>query len=189
MDRRPVRANDGKLGGSHRPLSGSTSCPKLRSSDRWCGRTLGDGRDGCGAGNRATRRHCVPALIPSFVLSSFNTAAHDGGNRLGDPNSLRGQVLILTICSWRSIRSGAGNHSEMDLKTIAQYSNLVAAELEEFDQGYNDGFRGEPADPDAGKKYWAGYDKGRWDGGLFGCRADRSEAFGQSGSCPSPNGR
>ena len=47
----------------------------------------------------------------------------------------------------------------MDLKTIAQYSNLVAAEPEEFDQGYNDGFRGEPADPDAGKKYWAGYDK------------------------------
>ena len=41
----------------------------------------------------------------------------------------------------------------MDLKTIAEYSNLVAAELEEFDQGYNDGFRGEWADPDAGKKY------------------------------------
>ena len=44
----------------------------------------------------------------------------------------------------------------MDLKTIAQYSNLVAAELEEFDQGYNDGFRGESADPDAGKEYWVG---------------------------------
>ena len=152
VDRTPVRANDGKPGGSHRPLPGSTSCPKRRSSDRWCGRTLADGRDGCGAGNRATRRHCVPALIPGSVLSSFNTVAHDGGNRLGDPDSLRGRVLILTSfapddvgsfmrklkhlgilfqirCSWRTLRSGAGNHSEMDLKTIARYLNLVAAEL------------------------------------------------------------
>ena len=178
VDRRPVRANDGKPGGSHRPLPGSTSCPKRRSSDRWCGRTLGDGRDGCGAGNRATRSHCVPGLIPGSVLPSFNTDGHDRGNRPGHPDSLRGPVLILTICSWRTIRSGAGNHSESDLKTIAQYSNLVAAELEEFDQGYNDGFRGESADPDAGKKYWAGYDKGRWDGGLFGSRSGRNETFG-----------
>ena len=151
-----VRADNRKRGGSHRPLPGSTSCPKRRSSDRWCGRTLGDGRDGCGAGNRATRRHCVPALIPRSVLSPFNTGAHDGGNRLGDPDSLRGRVLILTICSWRTIRSGAGNHSEMDLKTIALDARPAVAKRKEFSRGTNDGLRGESAATDTGKEYWTG---------------------------------
>ena len=58
----------------------------------------------------------------------------------------------------------------MDLKTIAPDSMPMVAELKEFNRGYNDGLRGESADPDAGKEYWAGYDKGRWDGGLFGRR-------------------
>ena len=114
-------------------------------------------------------RSCAVSWLRIILI---NTAAHDGGNRPGDPDSLRGRVLILTICSWRTIRSGAGNHSETDLKTIAQYSNLVAAELEAFDQGYNDRFRGESADPDAAKSNWASYDKGRWDGGLFGAGWD-----------------
>ena len=41
-----VRANNRKRGSSRRP-PGTTSCPKQRSTDRSCGRTLGDGRDCC----------------------------------------------------------------------------------------------------------------------------------------------
>ena len=47
------------------------SYPKRRSRGHWCGRTLADGRHGCGAGNRATRSRWVPAPIPGSVLSSL----------------------------------------------------------------------------------------------------------------------
>ena len=47
------------------------SCPKRPSRDRGCRRPLGDGRDGCGAGNRAARNCGVPPPIPGSVLLSF----------------------------------------------------------------------------------------------------------------------
>ena len=71
VDRRRVRANNGKPGGSHRTLPGTTSCPKRRPRDRWCGRTLGDVRDCRAAGNRAARNRWVSAPIPGSVLSSL----------------------------------------------------------------------------------------------------------------------
>ena len=77
----------------------------------------------------------------------------------------------------------------MDLKTIALDSVPAVAELKEFKRGYNDGMRGESAATESGEGYWAGYDKGRWDDGLFGCLADRNEASEQSGSCRDRNGR
>ena len=71
VDREPIRANNQKPGRSHRPLSATTSCLNRRSRDRSCGRTPGDGRDGCAAGNRTARSRWVPALIPGAVLSSL----------------------------------------------------------------------------------------------------------------------
>ena len=44
----------------------------------------------------------------------------------------------------------------MDLKTIAIDLRPAVAELKESNLGYNDGLRGESADPDADKEYWAG---------------------------------
>ena len=44
----------------------------------------------------------------------------------------------------------------MDLKTIALDSRSAVAQLKEFTWGYNDGLRGESADPAASKEYWAG---------------------------------
>ena len=44
----------------------------------------------------------------------------------------------------------------MDLKTIALDLRPAVAELKESNLGYNDGLRGESADPAAGKEYWAG---------------------------------
>ena len=44
----------------------------------------------------------------------------------------------------------------MDLKTIALDSRPAVAERKEYDRGNNDGQRGESADLDAGKEYWAG---------------------------------
>ena len=110
VDRRPVRANNGKPGGSHPTLPGTTSCPKRRSKDRWCGRTLDDGRDCCAAGNRAARSRWVPApipLAPYYYLSPIRARRLQSA---GSPDSTRGWVLILTIHSWRIIRFGAGDH-------------------------------------------------------------------------------
>ena len=72
VERGPLRANNPKSGGSHRPLPGTTSCLKRRSRDCSCGRTPGDVRDGCAAGNRAARNRRVPAPIPGAALSSLS---------------------------------------------------------------------------------------------------------------------
>ena len=74
----------------------------------------------------------------------------------------------------------------MNLKTIALDSMAAVAERKEFNLGYNDGLCGESVARDAGEEYWEGYDKGRWDGGLFGWRAGWDEAFRQYGSCRNP---
>ena len=71
VDREPIRANNPKPERSHRPLPAIMSCPKCRSWNRSCGRTLGNLRDCCAAGNRAARNPSVSAPIPGSVLSSL----------------------------------------------------------------------------------------------------------------------
>ena len=88
VDRGPVRANNGKPGRSRGRPPGTTSRQKRRSRDRGCGCTLGDGRDGCAAGNRAARSRWIPAPIPGSVLSSLIHPKHDGCNQLGDRTGL-----------------------------------------------------------------------------------------------------
>ena len=71
-------------------------------------------------------------------------------------DSTRGRVFILPLCSWKIIRSGAGNHSEMDLKTIALDSVPAVAELKELNRGTNDRLCEESAATDTGKEHWTG---------------------------------
>ena len=47
----------------------------------------------------------------------------------------------------------AGNHSEMDMKTIALNPRPVGAECKELKRGINDGLRGESAATDTNKEY------------------------------------
>ena len=68
VHRLPRQIDEREIGGSHRPLTGTTTCPKRQSRDCRCERTPSDGRDGCGAGNRAARSRWVPAPIPGSVL-------------------------------------------------------------------------------------------------------------------------
>ena len=60
-----------KTGGISPAASRHHERPDAASRDRSCGRTPGDGRDCCTAGNRAARNRRVPAPIPSSVLSSL----------------------------------------------------------------------------------------------------------------------
>ena len=109
VDRGPVRANNGKPGRSRGRPPGTTSRPKRRPRDRWCGRTLCDGRHVCAARNRASRSRWVPAPIPGSVLLCLTHPRTAGANRPGHRTVLpRGQLLILTIHSWRLIRRGQG---------------------------------------------------------------------------------
>ena len=95
-----------KTGGSHRPLPGTTNCPKRRCRDRGCGCTPGDGRDGCAAGNRAARSRGVPAPIPGSGTIISNPSEARRLQSAGGSNRTRGRVLILPLCFWRISRSG-----------------------------------------------------------------------------------
>ncbi len=136
VDRGPVRANNGKPGRSRGRPPGTTSRPKRRPRDRWCDRTLCDGRHVCG--KKQSRQEPLGSCTASWLrIIMLNPSAHGGCKSAGSPDSTSSRTASDFDYTFLKLYStGAGNHSEMDLKTIALDSTPAVAERKEFNRGY-----------------------------------------------------
>ncbi len=186
VDRGPVRAaNNGKPGRSRGRPPGTTSRPKRRSRDRWCGRTLCDGRHVCPARNGAARSRWVPAPIPGSVLLCL-THPRTRFQSAGGANSTRGRLLILILCSSRMIRFW-GRESERD----GPEENRAGAEAGGGrTQGVQAGYQRRAAWRVGRHRHWKRVlGRCRCNDGFFGCWAGRNEASGEPVIVRIQNGR
>ena len=92
----------------------------------------------CVRGKKQSRQEPLGSCTDSWLrIIMLNPSAHDGCKSAGSPDSTysrTGSDFDYTFLEHYS--TGAGNHSEMDLKTIALDSTPAVAERKEFNRGY-----------------------------------------------------
>ena len=114
----------------HEPPKAATHGPLVRPySWRW---------PACVRGQKQSRQEPLGSCTDSWLrIIMLNPSAHDGCKSAGSPDSTSsrtGSDFDYTFLETYS--TGAGNHSEMDLKTIALDSTPAVAERKEFNRGY-----------------------------------------------------
>ena len=92
------------------------------------------------------RGSCADSWLRIIISNPY---AYDGCNRSVDRTALADGFCFSVYVPRKLFDPRAGNHREMDLKTIALDLVPAVAERREFKWGTNDGLCGESADPDA----------------------------------------